>query len=44
VHETTYDDLRTVSPLLGSRNGLSTAEDSMAVVAAKIAELVKVED
>lgn len=40
VHETTYEALREVSPLLGSRSGLSTAEDSMAVVAAKLAELV----
>jgi len=31
-----------VSPLLGSRSGLSTAEDSMADIAAKIAELVDV--
>jgi TIR domain len=44
VHETTYDELRRVSPLLGSRNGLDTAEDSMTVVATKIAELVAVED
>lgn len=44
VHETTYDELRKVSPLLGSRNGLSTAEDSMPVIATKIAELVAVED
>jgi hypothetical protein len=42
--ETTYDDRRRVSPLLGSRNGLNTADDPMAVVAAKIAELVAVED
>jgi hypothetical protein len=40
VHNTTYGDLRNVSPLLASRSGLDTAEDSMAVVAAKIAELV----
>lgn len=40
VHETTYEDLREVSPLLGSRSGLSTAEDTMANVAAKLAELV----
>lgn len=40
VHETTYDDLREESPLLGSRSGLSTAEDPMAVVADKLAELV----
>lgn len=31
-----------VSPLLGSRSGLSTAEDSMADIAVKIAELVDV--
>ncbi len=40
VHNTTYEDLREVSPLLGSRSGLSTIEDSMADVAAKLAELV----
>lgn len=44
VHGTTYDELRDVSPLLGSRNGLDTADDSLEVVAAKIAELVTVED
>jgi hypothetical protein len=42
VHGTTYEGLREVSPLLGSRSGLSTAEDSMADIAAKIAELVDV--
>jgi len=40
VHNTTYEALRNVSPLLASRTGLDTTEDSMAVVAAKIAELV----
>lgn len=40
VHNTTYEALRNVSPLLASRSGLNTAEDSMSVVAAKIAELV----
>lgn len=40
VHNTTFENLREVSPLLGSRSGLSTIEDSMADVAAKIAELV----
>ncbi len=40
VHGTTYEALREVSPLLASRSGLSTAEDSMASVAAKLAELV----
>lgn len=40
VHNTTYEALRNVSPLLASRSGLDTTEDSMAVVAAKIAELV----
>ncbi|AMW35762.1 toll/interleukin-1 receptor domain-containing protein [Haematospirillum jordaniae] len=40
VHETTYDALREVSPLLGSRSGLSTAEEPMADIAAKLAELV----
>nr|WP_026004182.1 toll/interleukin-1 receptor domain-containing protein [Pseudomonas luteola] len=40
VHNTTYEALRNISPLLASRSGLDTAEDSMEVVAAKIAELV----
>jgi hypothetical protein len=40
VHNTTYDALRDVSPLLGSRSGLNTAEEPMADIAAKIAELV----
>lgn len=44
VHGTTYDALREVSPLLGSRSGLSTKDDPMLVVAAKIAELVAPED
>ncbi|HKP05959.1 MAG TPA: toll/interleukin-1 receptor domain-containing protein [Microbacterium sp.] len=44
VHETTYDDLRAVSPLLGSRNGLNTTDDTMEEIAVKIAELVAVED
>ncbi len=42
VHETTYESLREVSPLLASRSGLSTAEESMATVSAKIAELVTI--
>ena len=40
VHNTTYEALRNVSPLLASRSGLDTADDPMAVIAAKIAELV----
>lgn len=40
VHGTTYEALREVSPLLGSRSGLDTAEEPMAEVAAKLAELV----
>lgn len=42
VHNTTYEALRNVSPMLASRSGLDTSEDSMAVVAEKIAELVSV--
>lgn len=42
VHNTTYESLREVSPLLASRSGLSTAEEPMTDVAAKIAELVAV--
>ena len=40
VHNTTYDALRDVSPLLGSRSGLNTAEEPMSDIAAKIAELL----
>ena len=40
VHNTTYEALRDVSPMLASRTGLDTSEDSMSEVAAKIAELV----
>jgi hypothetical protein len=40
MHGTTYEALREVSPMLASRNGLDTAEMSMADVAAKLAELV----
>jgi hypothetical protein len=40
VHNTTFEALRDISPLLASRSGLDTSEDSMAEVAAKIAELV----
>ena len=39
VHNTTYDELRDVSPLLGSRSGLDTGEDCMDEIAAKLAEL-----
>ncbi|MGH7963993.1 MAG: toll/interleukin-1 receptor domain-containing protein, partial [Candidatus Binatia bacterium] len=42
VHNTTYEALRNVSPLLASRSGLSTEEDSMTVVADKLAELVAI--
>lgn len=40
VHNTTFENLREVSPLLGSRSGLSTIEESLGDVADKIAELV----
>lgn len=40
AHGVTYDEIRAISPLLGSRNGLSTAEDSMEDIAKKVAELV----
>ena len=42
VHNTTYDELRDVSPLLGSRNGLDTQEDTMENIAKKLAELISV--
>ncbi|MFI2279052.1 MULTISPECIES: toll/interleukin-1 receptor domain-containing protein [Catenuloplanes] len=40
AHGVTYEEIRSVSPLLGSRNGLSTGEDSMEDIAKKIAELI----
>ncbi len=43
VHGTTYDALREISPLLGSRSGLSTKDDQMSEVATKLAELVTIE-
>lgn len=42
IHGTTYEALRDISPLLASRNGLNTTEDSMEGVAEKLAELVTV--
>jgi hypothetical protein len=42
VHGTTYTALREVSPMLASRSGLDTSEDTMTVIATKIAELVSV--
>ncbi|QIH32836.1 toll/interleukin-1 receptor domain-containing protein [Sphingobacterium sp. DR205] len=43
IHNTTFEDLRDVSPLLGSRNGLSTSEESMEIIVEKLAELITVE-
>lgn len=43
MHGTTYEALGKVSLMLASRNGLDTADSQMAVVADKLAELVKVE-
>lgn len=40
LHDTDYEALREVSPLLGSRSSLSTSEDTMDAIAAKLAELV----
>ncbi len=40
VHGTTHEALREVSPMLASRSGLSTSENMMSDVAAKLAELV----
>lgn len=42
VHQTTFAALRDVSPMLASRSGLDTSEDTISVVAKKIAELVSV--
>jgi hypothetical protein len=43
VHNTTYEALREVSPLLASRTGLSTAEETIEEIATKLAELVNLE-
>lgn len=40
VHGITYEQLREESPLLASRSGLDTAENSMEEIALKIRELV----
>jgi hypothetical protein len=42
VHGTTYEELEQVSILLASRAGLNTAEESLAEIAKKIAELVAI--
>lgn len=42
AHGVNYDEIRLVSPLLGSRNGLSTDENSLGEIAKKIAELVNI--
>jgi len=44
VHKTSFEALREVSPMLASRSGLSTGENIMTDIAAKLAELVNVED
>jgi len=44
MHNATFEELREVSPLLGSRSGLSTLEEPMNDVASKLAELVTIED
>lgn len=42
VHNTTFEELNEVSPLLASRGGLNTAEEPLKEIAAKIAELVAI--
>lgn len=44
IHGTTFSQLNDESPMLASRNGLSTAEDTMADIATKLADLVAVEN
>jgi hypothetical protein len=44
LHNVTFEELDRVSPLLASRGGLSTAEDSMPDIAVKISELVSTLD
>lgn len=40
VYNTTFEKLRDVSPLLGSRSGLNANEESMQNISAKLAELI----
>lgn len=40
LHGVSFEELDQVSPMLASRGGLSTKEDSLTVIAEKIAELV----
>lgn len=42
IHGTTFEALREESPMLASRNGLNTTDDTMAEVATKLADLVTV--
>lgn len=42
IHGTTFEALREESPMLASRNGLSTVDDTMAEVATKLADLVTI--
>lgn len=42
VHNTTYEALRDISPMLASRSGFDTAEEPLVEVAKKIAELVTI--
>lgn len=43
VHGTTFSELNEESPMLASRNGLNTAENSMEEIAIKLADLVSFE-
>ncbi len=43
IHGTTFEALNEESPMLASRNGLNTADDTMSEVATKLADLVKVD-
>jgi hypothetical protein len=43
VHGTTYEELRDVSPLLASRSGLDSSEETLELISDKLAELVSVE-
>lgn len=42
LHNTTFEALNLVSPLLASRGGLNTKDETMAEVAARLAETVKI--
>lgn len=42
MHGTNFEALREISPLLGSRSGMSTSEDTISTICSKLSELIGV--